>query len=346
MRHMKEMHVLKILLILLNAAVLVFTSNAFAADNGEGGDTALPHALRIITPVLLTETRAILNPYNAMTQDQFSEAMGTLMKSRDEPYYAVSGNIVYYGTVYYSIRGGTDYTGIWQIIWNNNDLPMQPICGLRTGMARTDVLSTLLAHGVLATQEDMSTGKGGDSDSLELSCPVPTLGCQYRWTFDFTDGVLTRILFYVTQDLEPDTLWPDAEKIPILFGGVQTGLCGWLLKEDDTAYAMLPLTDLLALMGYPVQWVDNETGTVRFGSDEAVYTPWQHSLKVKQNGPAAELLLREDPREFREQFRHRQRFASSGRHLWVDSDTIRNVLPKAGYTILVNNTFISIERSQ
>lgn len=298
---------------------------------------------------LLHETERFINPYRSMTEEQFSQFLNARKLSREKPYYHCQGNIIYFGDRYLSYKPDSPYHGLWQIIWNNNDLSILPICDFRIGSHIETVCDLLIANGIYTTLSDIPILRNHQTESIELSVRgvderIKT-PFQYIWTLDFNDHSLARISFLVTNCWEPSYIGDNYKSVPVSFGMKDDALEGWLFEDSHARFGVVPVDGIIVSLGIAFEWANCEEGTFQWQNQTYHFIPYQHSVWVVEEGERTEVLYRDDAELFREQYGHRQRFGSYGRHLFADTDSCQTLLLRLGYSLYIDGEQIVIERN-
>ena len=151
---------------------------------------------------LLKETYTIIQPYAMLSIDEFSNTMGTKMISRRKPYFAVNGNQVFFGDMYFDDDSTIDYHGIYQIEWNNNEFIIHPIFNITISMAKQDVVQILVQNDVINCKEvPLMHNFTYANTIIQIGCmdnSNSNMPCLYVWQFLFDDtDRLVRIVFKI-----------------------------------------------------------------------------------------------------------------------------------------------------
>ncbi len=190
--------VIKIVLVTFLVLMLLSSSSADEIQNHKPYIiiSSKTHDISIVA----TETNYIIQPYNNMTETEFSETMESLKLSRTNPYYYINKNVVYFGDVYFDHIGNADYHGIYRVEWNNNNLPIQPLFNINIGISFDHFFELLSEKGIYENEVEIQLRNKDISTSIVIEVINDELSdfpYHFFWQFDFSNRTLTKITFCV-----------------------------------------------------------------------------------------------------------------------------------------------------
>ena len=292
------------------------------------------------------ETHNIIDPYSNMSDDEFAQFLNSLRVSRNQPYFDVEGNQVWFGDRYLKYESNQHYHGITQVIWCNNNLAIHPLFDAKIDASLETICNLMVSCGIYKSVDDIPVQYIGQFQSIELitqdtRCEI-AIPFQYIWTYEFTDRILQRIVFCVTNCWYPSYLQEVYGTVPIYIDEIPIDLSGWIYQDEEAMIAVLPLADILVKLGINISWYNGYEGEFVFSDHVYYINPEQHSIWTNDGGKM-ELLRCSDSQSFRDHYHHRQRFGSYGRHLFADIDSCSRLLNALGYSAFFTNDCIIIQ---